>query len=292
MDTIKLKLQNGLTSYQIKLIALIIMTIDHIGAYGYDIPAIGALYIPLRIVGRIAAPLFLLMVVESARYTRNRPGFLVRLYLAGVGAGLFTAATNFLFRDTVGIFSPGNILFTLLYTVLYIHLVDGLINAIKEKNARDLTFCISGIAATMIPILLFSWTYGAHSWIPDTIKPQYHQLLRDLFDSFIVSPTNIEYSLLFVLMGVAFYFIRDKRMRCVLFVIFCAVSYAGSMLRFSAYLWPMNGLFSYTQSLMILALPFIMLYNGKRGRENKVFFYVFYPVHRYLIRVAVYLLGF
>jgi len=30
---------------------------------------------------------------------------------------------------------------------------------------------------------------------------------------------------------------------------------------------------------MIFALPFMMLYNGKKGKGYKYFFYLFYPLH-------------
>jgi energy-coupling factor transporter transmembrane protein EcfT len=34
---------------------------------------------------------------------------------------------------------------------------------------------------------------------------------------------------------------------------------------------------------VLLAFPPLLLYNGKRGRQNKYFFYVFYPAHLLLI---------
>ena len=37
------------------------------------------------------------------------------------------------------------------------------------------------------------------------------------------------------------------------------------------------------QWFMILSLPFILLYNGQRGRKMKYFFYVYYPLHVYLL---------
>ena len=37
---------------------------------------------------------------------------------------------------------------------------------------------------------------------------------------------------------------------------------------------------------MALALPFMLLYNGQRGRGPKWFFYIYYPAHRYVISVV------
>lgn len=290
MNLLKQGLRNGLTSYQLKLIAVIIMTVDHIGAFGFEIPIVGEYYSALRIVGRIAAPLFLLLVAESAKYTKNKTKFVLRLYLAGVGVGLFTAVTNFFFRDSIGVFVPGNILFTFFYTALYIYMIDGIIKAVNDKNSKQLLYCSAGILATFIPYLFFTWTYGANSWIPNTLQPEMAQLISDLFDSFIISPTNVDYSLIFVTLGIAFYFTKTNRSRSIIFTAYCLICYFGSMLQASVNLWPFNEFSGYIQCLMILALPFIFLYNGKRGKENKIFFYIYYPLHRYLISVFVYLL--
>jgi hypothetical protein len=40
-----------------------------------------------------------------------------------------------------------------------------------------------------------------------------------------------------------------------------------------------NFIFGYPQWFMICAIPIILLYNGEKGKENKAFFYLFYPLH-------------
>ena len=35
--------------------------------------------------------------------------------------------------------------------------------------------------------------------------------------------------------------------------------------------------------VLILSLPFMLLYNGTRGKKLKYFFYVFYPAHTFLL---------
>ena len=63
----------GLTGNQLKLIALITMTIDHIGM----------LLLPrlliLRIIGRIAMPLYAYMIAQGCRYTHDRRRYFLRL---------------------------------------------------------------------------------------------------------------------------------------------------------------------------------------------------------------------
>lgn len=62
-------MQKGLSGNQLKLLAVIIMTIDHIGAILY--PNI----IWLRIVGRLAYPIFAYMVAEGCTHTRSLPRY-------------------------------------------------------------------------------------------------------------------------------------------------------------------------------------------------------------------------
>lgn len=57
----------GLSNNQLKLIALLTMTVDHIGAYLFPRVML------LRIIGRIAYPIFAYMIAEGCYYTR-RPG--------------------------------------------------------------------------------------------------------------------------------------------------------------------------------------------------------------------------
>lgn len=59
-----------LSNNQLKMIALVCMTIDHIGAY------ILTDWIILRIIGRVAFPIFAYMIAEGCTYTKNRKKYL------------------------------------------------------------------------------------------------------------------------------------------------------------------------------------------------------------------------
>lgn len=65
--------------FTIKIIALILMLMDHIGEFFPDSP------IWFRWLGRLAAPLFFYALAVGFRHTRNRKKYLLRLYLANVG---------------------------------------------------------------------------------------------------------------------------------------------------------------------------------------------------------------
>ena len=68
-----------LSSFALRLIALITMTVDHVGHFLY--PRI----LWLRIVGRLAFPLFLFLCNEAYKYTRDRRKYALRLLIMGLG---------------------------------------------------------------------------------------------------------------------------------------------------------------------------------------------------------------
>lgn len=283
MNTL-LKYENGLNAFQLKLIALVTMTIDHLAAFGFDIPLFAACYTPLRIIGRIAAPVFLFLLVQSARHTKNRKRFLLRLYLAGAATGLFTTATNFILGDSFGYFTPGNIIFTFFFTALYIHLGEMLPDAMKRRDWKRVLTVIVLFSLSFLPNLVWDWFS-----LPSEAGIRYQMLAAGLRDSFL--PANLcgdlDYGLPFIVLGIALYFSETKRRQCLVFAGFwllCLMGWGAGL--FVPELHSIPDFSTYCNSIqlwMVLALPFMCLYNGQRGKSAKVLFYVYYPLHRYVI---------
>jgi len=63
----------GLSGNALKLIAIVIMTIDHIGMQLF--PNI----LMLRIIGRLAFPIFAYMIAEGCTYTKDRRKYLITI---------------------------------------------------------------------------------------------------------------------------------------------------------------------------------------------------------------------
>jgi hypothetical protein len=68
----------GLNGNQLKLVAIISMTIDHIGILAFP------QYVIFRIIGRVSFPIFAYMIGEGMFYTRNRLNYLLRLLVLGI----------------------------------------------------------------------------------------------------------------------------------------------------------------------------------------------------------------
>lgn len=70
--------RKGLTGNQLKILAMMAMTCDHVGVQLF--PQV----LWLRIVGRLALPVYAFMIAEGCRHTRNRKKYFLRLFAMGV----------------------------------------------------------------------------------------------------------------------------------------------------------------------------------------------------------------
>ena len=108
---------NLFTGNMLKLIALVSMTVDHIGFYFFPENMI------FRYVGRVAFPLFAYFIAEGCKYTKNRKKHLVTMTIVGVICQVvYTLATGSLYM---------NIFITFVLSVSLIYLFD---NAKKSSS--------------------------------------------------------------------------------------------------------------------------------------------------------------
>ncbi|MCD7946907.1 MAG: conjugal transfer protein TraX [Oscillospiraceae bacterium] len=103
---------------KLKYLALLCMTIDHIGTVFTPMAAVAVpgsvLYYLLNYIGRLAFPIFAFLVAESCRKTEHYPRYLIRL---GVFGGASHVLTMFLSNG-----SWGSTILTFFFAVLGIYL--------------------------------------------------------------------------------------------------------------------------------------------------------------------------
>jgi len=97
-----------MSSFALKLIAMVTMLIDHIGAV--LIPMSDPSYEIIRIIGRIAFPIYVFMLVEGFYHTKNINKYLFRL---GIFALISEIPFDLAFHRSLGEFNYQNIFFTL-----------------------------------------------------------------------------------------------------------------------------------------------------------------------------------
>ncbi len=107
----------GISAAGLKWLAMLTMLIDHIGA----VFVIGPWYIWMRMIGRMAFPIYCFLLAEGAAHTRSRLKYALRLLLCAV-------VTEPIFDYTLhgGWFKTGhqNVLWTLLFALLAIMIGD------------------------------------------------------------------------------------------------------------------------------------------------------------------------
>ena len=222
--TVLTKQAPGLTGNQLKLIALAAMTFDHIGVQLF--PQLNI----LRIIGRLALPIFAYMIAQGCHYTKNKQKYLM------------TIAATALLCQLVYFFAMGSLYQCILVTFsLSIGLIFILDTAIKRPSAKNV--------AIVVLALLTVWSIS--------------ELLPRLLPGFYV-----DYGFFGIMLPVLIWLGKDK-WQCILL---CGI---GLILLSSG---------NTVQWFSLLALPFLALYNGSRGKTKlKYLFYIYYPAHLVLI---------
>jgi hypothetical protein len=237
----------------------------------------------MRAVGRIAAPLFLYMVTQGLRHTRSKEKYAIRLYIAS----FLMAIGNFAFLFVRSAVSPpsDNIFATFFYVALYVLLSEKFITFIKSKNRAKA--CLT-LAAMLIP-LSFTFVnrvpFILHRLYPG-IPAMTLSIMRLAARALFSDPISVSYSFIFIMLGVAWYYIKSKPAQCGLFAAVCLVSFLCNWtpqeIPQFLFNYEIQQLFVHNQYFMFLAIPFIWLYNGVKGRSLKYFFYVYYPLNCYI----------
>lgn len=133
----------SLNRTQLKTIALITMTLDHIGAA--LVPRQLFLYSILRIVGRIAFPIFCFLLVEGFFYTRNRENYIKRLLIFALIAeipfdfGLYLTFNTFTYKLA---FAHQNTLFTLAIGMTVLTILEKYKDKIPSYSMPALVICM------------------------------------------------------------------------------------------------------------------------------------------------------
>lgn len=105
-----------MTTFQLKLLAVILMVIDHIGYFLFPSNMI------LRIIGRLSFPLFAFLIAKGYKYTSNRKRFFLRLFIFA----------NIIQLPVLFIPIPVNIFYTLSFGLLLIMVYEMKISFMKK----------------------------------------------------------------------------------------------------------------------------------------------------------------
>lgn len=132
----------------IKIVALVCMTVDHVGVMFFSEQII------FRIIGRIAFPIFAFFVAEGCRHTRNKLRYFLVIFCLGILCEVFA-------RIFAGI-TECNILLTLAVAILLVYAFDWLKTSAKNGDKKQ---CLASAS-------VFVFAIGA-VFVMSSIVPQY-----------------------------------------------------------------------------------------------------------------------
>ncbi|HHX69899.1 MAG: TraX family protein [Miniphocaeibacter sp.] len=185
----------------------------------------------LHLIGKIAFPIFVFLIVESFFLTKNRKKMTIRLFIFAIISEIFF---DLCFFNIPLEFTYQNIYFTLLLGFIAMWLSETINDKINLPTILTITVKI----IIFIPFMILSLII--HS----------------------------DYSFLGIFAILIFYLFRNQnRLNRVLATLIAFFADSGIGLNRPVY----------------LAIIPIFLYNGKRGKQNKYFFYSFYPLHLFII---------
>ena len=287
-----------LSSFWLKIIALLTMTIDHVGymLQSYGIYPIGYIF---RIIGRLALPLFCFMIAEGAIHTKNIKKYALRLGIMASAVSLIIIGSNEIpfFRNAgLSMRDEGVIFVDLLLGAVSVYLLKQKRWYIKLLAILPLAY---GVASFVAIELEFCGCYGEVLWMPYFIRGQYGwfsilliigfyfaHYLAQAFIKFASSIMQIPYEAY-----EGSYFERNTLnvMSVIVLAFVSMLYYVVCIATPEKYAFWMG--YEDMQLFAILAGVFILLYSGLRGYNKKWFqygSYLYYPLHMLIIAIIFY----
>ena len=221
----KIKIFSGA---QLKYIAFASMLIDHLNKTliypNLDGGMLNRVSDLFDILGRIAFPIFIFLLVEGYFHTRNKWKYLGTLLLFGIISEIpFDMCTSAVF------FEPNwnNIMFTLSFVLAIIWFIDVLKRKLNKPLWYFVSFLIVGIMC------------------------------------FVAMNAGLDYEHHAVLIGYFYYIFHDRQALAI----------------------PFSYLSMFKEPWALLGFGLTLTYNGERGKQNKWFNYLFYPVHLLILGI-------
>ena len=241
-----------LSGNTLKFLAAIFMVIDHAGLMLFDY------YEPMRIIGRLAYPIFAFMIAEGCKYTKHKVKYFGNIFILGVlFQVVYYVAEKSLYMS---IFVTFSLSILMIYALQYFK---------KQLFAKKwflsllafLIFAFS-IAITYLLNQKFSIDYGFWGSMMPVLVSLFHADPKDENQKLLQKIDSVYLSVFMATIAIVL------------------IAIASHYTRFSK------------QEYAILTIPLLLMYSGKRGkRKMKYFFYYFYPIHLVVLYVIAYFVG-
>jgi hypothetical protein len=329
------KVRKGITGSTLKLVAIIIMLIDHTAATILDRTLMargmgelnagnpqavldfmsenaGIYYLDsfMRLIGRIAFPIFCFLLVEGFKYTHNKWSYAIRL---GIFALVSEIPFDLALMNRFLEFSHQNVYFTLLIGLLVLIGFELVSEKLADKKwlpllaaggtvavgcivtygfrgiiqfiniflgaaqlgagiaLKDGVYIIIAIVITLLCLLIYLIMGRKGSFRKGSVL--FADLLILVAGMLLAQLLRTDYSAFGILTIAVIYVLRKSNVKAVL----------GACITLT--------IMSLSELTAFFALIPAALYNGKRGWKMKYAFYIFYPGHLFLLYLICYFMG-
>lgn len=241
-----------LDSNQLKLIAIIAMTVDHIAWAMFEGYPTALLPLVMHIIGRLTCPIMCYFIAEGYHYTRNINKYTFRLFA-------FAFVSHFAY-----IFASNDFVDFKSFIPFY------------YGNFLNQTSVMWSLAWGLLMLRIAD---------SKRIKSIYKVLLVILI-CIITLPSD--WSCIAALCIMAIGTNRGDFRKQMSWMIFYVALYS------LVYFFAIDKAYGILQMGVVLSIPVIAMYNGKRGKNPKInkfmkwFFYIFYPLHLFVIGLINY----
>lgn len=252
MESLTTSKFKGFTTFDLKIIGIVLMFIDHIHQ----------MFVPMGApdwldwFGRPVATLFFFVSVVGFSHTRSKEKYMLRLY---IGMLIMTLG-SFTLQQIVGyeeVQLMNNIFRDLLVGTLMMYGIDKIS---EGRSSKTFSKIVLGIVIILFPII--------SSGILMLLMSNPSAIMVAVWGANVIPALLFTENSFMVLLIPLLYLAKNHRwLQCMLIALTAIFFFfQGS-----------------TQWMMIFAVLPIMLFNGEKGRGMKNFFYVFYPLHIWLL---------
>lgn len=242
----------GLTTFDLKIIGIVLMFIDHIHQ----------MFVPMGApdwldwFGRPVATLFFFVSVVGFTHTRDKKKYMLRLYL---GMLVMSFGNQFI-QQWVGyeeVQLINNIFRDLLVGTIMMYGVDNFAAGVKKKSVGRVLW---GILLVLFPLI----TSGI---ILSLINNPATIMVGVWVNNFIPAMVFTENSFMVILIPLMYIARKYRWVQCLLIALAALFFFTQGS----------------TQWMMVFAILPIALFNGQKGPGMRNFFYFFYPLHIWLL---------
>lgn len=268
MNTINKLKKISLNSNMLKVLAIAIMVIDHIGYYFQSyIP--NGIYISLRAIGRIAMPLFAFMIVQGFFHTSNLKKYISRVFSLAVITQIVIYVVSLFDKNAIdlSVNRELNVVFSYALSLITLWVIHEKKLVAKYDSAKNMFLKIL-LLFTILGIYLFI-PFDYDIYVPILIILMY--FIERLKISIYLQKQSYNMSI----GKVAVSFITEEHIKLgyislILLSLLAIIIKSGNVMY-----W-----------YMLLSIVPIWLYNGEGGKKNKAIttmFYAIFPLQHFLI---------